>query len=80
MHPIATSTPNISNQLPVQTLQAQVQAPAPSPAPGPAADPSPQYLDSWLGSTSSPWLGSARLGPARPDSAWLGSARLGLSP
>ena len=60
MHPIATTTPDISNQLPVQTLQAQVQAPAPGPAPGPVPGPGPQHLDYWLGSTSSPWLGSAR--------------------
>ena len=41
MHPIATTTPDISNQLPVQTLQIQVRAPAPGPNPGPTSEANP---------------------------------------
>ena len=60
MHPIATTTPDISNQLPVQTLQAQVQAPAPGPAPGPASDPGPSSILT-PGLTRPPAPGSARI-------------------
>ena len=48
MHPIATTTPDTSNQVPVQTLQVQARAPAPGPTPGPAPGPGLQHLDSWL--------------------------------
>ena len=44
MHPIATTTPDTSNQVPVQTLQVHVRAPGPTP--GPAPGPGPQHLDS----------------------------------
>ena len=57
MHPIATTTPDTSNQLPVQTLQVQTRAPAPGPTQGPAPGPGLQHLDSWLGPSP---------GPARP--------------
>ena len=79
MHPIATTTPDISNQPPVQTLQAQVQAPAPGPTPGPAPGPGLQHLDSRLDPShdlhsthlDSTRLGSTRLSPTRFNSIRL---------
>ena len=66
MHPIAITTPDISNQFPVQTLQAQAQVQASSiSTPGSAR---PQHLDSWLGlapDLTRPKL-LARLGSTRP--------------